>query len=397
VTLDQLGLRALVPQVLTVLVRRGADFATAEDAVQEALLRSIGSWEHEAPNDPKGWLITVAWRAYLDVTRSDAARRGREDRYEADPPAGAVPGADDTLRLYFLCAHPDLTSSSAVALTLRAVGGLTTRQIAEAYLVPESTMAQRISRAKRTVSRSGIDRAGDVPTVMRVLYLIFNEGYSGDVDLAAEAIRLTRKLVGSVSDPEVHGLLALMLLHHARRASRTDGEGRIVPLAEQDRSLWDRDLVAEGIVVLQAALARDQLGEYQAQAAIAALHADAASVEETDWPQIVEWYDELLALSDTPIVRLNRAVAVGEADGAAAGLAALAHVPNDVPRRDAVAAHLHEKAGELELAARLYAEAARRAPNVAERDHQTRQAARLNQVLRDRGSPDGLSPGAAGS
>ena len=293
-----------------------------------------------------------------------------------------VPSVDDTLRLYFLCAHPDLTPSSAVALTLRAVGGLTTRQIAQAYLVPESTMAQRISRAKRTVGRAGLDRAGDVRTVMRVLYLVFNEGYSGDVDLAAEAIRLTRQLAASVDDPEVDGLLALMLLHHARRRSRTRPDGAIVPLAEQDRSQWDAELIAEGVAIVQAALARDRLGEYQAQAAIAALHADAPRFEDTDWVQIVEWYDELLRFADTPIVRLNRAVAVGEADGARAGLAALADVDETIPRRDAVAAHLHERNGDLDLAARLYADAARNAPNLAERDHHTRQAARLNQMLR---------------
>jgi predicted RNA polymerase sigma factor len=367
---------------LSVLVRRGADFATAEDAVQEALLRALSAWEREAPTDPTGWLITVAWRAFLDMTRSEAARRDRELRFDTEPPAGAVPTADDTLRLYFLCAHPDLTSSSAVALTLRAVGGLTTRQIARAYLVPEGTMAQRISRAKRTVSRAGVDRPGDVRTVMRVLYLVFNEGYSGDIDLAAEAIRLTRQLAAVVDDPEVHGLLALMLLHHARRHSRTRPDGSIVPLAEQDRSQWDTALIAEGVNIAQAALARDQLGEYQAQAAIAALHADAARVEETDWVQIVEWYDELLRFADTPIVRLNRAVAVGQADGAPAGLAALAEVDEQLPRREAVAAYLHEMNGDLELAARLYADAARNAPNLAERDHQMRQAARLNQHLR---------------
>jgi predicted RNA polymerase sigma factor len=216
---------------------------------------------------------------------------------------------------------------------------------------------------------------------MRVLYLVFNEGYSGDVDLAAEAIRLTRLLAALLDDPEVQGLLALMLLHHARRASRTRADGSIVPLAEQDRDQWDTKLIAEGIEVAQAALARDQLGQYQAQAAIAALHADATRVEETDWVQIVEWYDELLRFADTPIVRLNRAVAVGEADGAPAGLAALAEVDDDVPRREAVAAYLHEKNGDLELAAGLYADAARRAPNLAERDHQTRQAARLNDLL----------------
>ena len=380
-TVDDVGLRELVPHVLSVLVRRGADFATAEDATQEAVIRALSAWREEAPADPTGWLITVAWRVFLDMTRSDSARRDREVRFDTTPPGGATPSADDTLRLYFLCAHPDLTSSSAVALTLRAVGGLTTHQIAQAYLVPEATMAQRISRAKRTVGRAGVDRPGDVRTVMRVLYLVFNEGYSGDVDLAAEAIRLTRQLAALVDDPEVHGLLALMLLHHARRSSRTRRDGSIVPLADQDRSLWDSQLIAEGITILQAALARDQLGEYQAQAAIAALHADARCVEETDWVQIVEWYQELLRFADTPIVRLNRAVAIGQADGAPAGLAALADVDEHVPRRDAVAAYLHEKNGDLELAAHLYAKAARNAPNLAERDHQVRQATRLNQLL----------------
>ena len=383
VTVEDVGPRELGPQVLSVLVRRGADFATAEDAVQEALVRALSAWQDERPSDPKGWLITVAWRAFLDVARSDAASRDREARFDTAPPTGVVPSADDTLRVYFLCAHPDLTPSSAVALTLRAVGGLTTRQIAQAYLVPESTMAQRISRAKRTVSRAGVDRPGEVRTVMRVLYLVFNEGYSGDVDLAAEAIRLARQLSALVDDAEVDGLLALMLLHHARRRSRTRPDGGIVPLAEQDRRQWDTELIAEGVAIVQAALTQDQLGEYQAQAAIAALHADAPRFEDTDWVQILEWYDELLRFADTQIIRLNRAVAVGEADGAPAGLAALADVDGNVPRRDAVAAHLHERNGDLELAAHLYASAARNAPNLAERDHQTRQATRLNQLLRN--------------
>lgn len=379
---DDVELRELVPRVLSVLVRRGADFATAEDAVQEALIRALSAWEDDPPSDPEGWLITVSWRAFIDMARSGTARRDREVRFERDPPSGAVPSADDTLRLYFLAAHPDLTPSSAVALTLRAVGGLTTRQIAQAYLVPESTMAQRISRAKRTVGRAGVDRPGDARTVMQVLYLVFNEGYSGDVDLAAEAIRLARQLTTLVDDPEVDGLLALMLLHHARRRSRVRPDGGIVPLAEQDRGQWDTERIAEGVAILQAALAQDRLGKYQVQAAIAALHADASRIEDTDWVQIVEWYDELLRFADTPIVRLNRAVAIGEAADAPAGLAALAEVAADVPRFDAVAAYLHEKNGDLELAARLYVDAARNAPNLAERDHQTRQAARLNQQLR---------------
>ena len=296
------------------------------------------------------------------------------------PGPGAA--ADDTLPLSFLCAHPSLTPASAVALTLRAVGGLTTPQIAEAYLVPEATMAQRISRAKRTVSHVRFDQPGDVATVLRVLYLVFNEGYSGDVDLAAEAIRLTRQLAARIDHEEVAGLLALMLLHHARRPARTGADGRLVPLAEQDRGLWDTALIAEGVEILQPALARDRLGEFQAQAAVAALHADALTVEETDWVQIVEWYDELVRLTGSPVARLNRAVAVGEADGARAGLAALAELDPALPRYAAVSAYLHERDGDPAAAARLYVEAARSAASTQERDHLTRQAARLNAQLR---------------
>ncbi|WP_063735684.1 RNA polymerase sigma factor [Streptomyces sp. RTd22] len=390
--MDEALLRSLTPSVLTVLVRRGASFAAAEDAVQEALVEAVRVWPADLPRDPKGWLVTVAWRKFLDATRADAARRRREDRVDEEPAPGPAPAVDDTLQLYFLCAHPSLTPSSAVALTLRAVGGLTTRQIARAYLVPEATMAQRISRAKRTVSGDGVsparakprargrfDQPGDVATVLRVLYLVFNEGYSGDVDLAAEAIRLTRQLAARVDHPEVAGLLALMLLHHARRATRTAPDGSLVPLAEQDRGRWDTRSIAEGVEILQTALARDRLGEFQAQAAIAALHADAPTAGETDWVQIVEWYDELVRLTDSPVVRLNRAVAVGEADGPRAGLAALAALDDDsLPRRAAVAAYLHERDGDLATAARLYAEAAHAAPNLAEREHLTRQAARLN-------------------
>ncbi|AMM07398.1 RNA polymerase sigma factor [Streptomyces albidoflavus] len=382
--MDETVLRNIVPGVITVLVRRGADFAAAEDAVQEALAETVRERPggEEPVRDAKGWLITVAWRKFLDATRADSARRAREERVEGQPAPGPVPAADDTLQLYFLCAHPSLTPASAVALTLRAVGGLTTRQIAEAYLVPEATMAQRISRAKRTVAGVRLDRPGEVATVLRVLYLVFNEGYSGEVDLVAEAIRLTRQLAARVDHPEVAGLLALMLLHHARRPARTAPDGSLVPLAEQDRSRWDTGAIAEGVRILQAALARDRLGEYQAQAAIAALHADARRAEETDWPQIVEWYDELARLADNPVVRLNRAVAVGEADGPRAGLAALAEVDESVPRHTAVAAHLHERDGDLAKAARLYAEAAHQASGLAERDHLTRRAARLNARLR---------------
>ncbi|WP_370973331.1 RNA polymerase sigma factor [Amycolatopsis sp. cg9] len=381
--MDEVLLRGLTPAVLAILVRRGAPFAAAEDAVQEALIEAVAGWADGPPRDPKGWLVTVAWRKFLDETRSDSARRRREDVVEAEVAPGDVPAEDDTLQLYFLCAHPSLTPSSAVALTLRAVGGLTTRQIAQAYLVPEATMGQRISRAKKTVSGVRFDEPGDVATVLRVLYLVFNEGYSGDVDLAAEAIRLTRRLAAAIDHPEVAGLLALMLLHHARRAGRTGPDGGLVPLASQDRSLWDTALIAEGVAILQAALARDRLGEFQAQAAIAALHADAPTAAETDWVQIVEWYDELARLTDSPVVRLNRAVAVGEADGARAGLAALAGLDPSLPRYTAVAAYLHERDGDPAKAAELYVEAARKATNAAEIEHLTREAARLHTGLHD--------------
>jgi RNA polymerase sigma factor (sigma-70 family) len=377
-------LRSLIPTTIGALVRRGADFAAAEDAVQDSLLEAMRTWPDNPPRDPKPWLIKVAWRKFIDATRADVSRRRREERVETmqgDPAPDPGATVDDTLQLYFLCAHPSLTPASAVALTLRAVGGLTTRQIAEAYLVPEATMGQRISRAKRTVADVRFDQTGDVSTVVRVLYLVFNEGYSGDVDLAAEAIRLTRLLADRIDHPEVAGLLALMLLHHARRSARTGADGSLVPLAEQDRSRWDTALIAEGVEILQRALAQDRLGEFQAQAAIAALHADAQSAEETDWVQIVEWYDELVRLTDSPIARLNRAVAVGEADGARAGLAALTGLDHGLPRYTAVSAYLHERDGDPVTAARLYADAARMAPNLAERDHLNRQAARLNLAL----------------
>ena len=380
--MDEMLLRELTPAVIGVLVRRGIDFATAEDAVQDALLQASLTWPDRPPADRKGWLVTVAWRKFLDAHRAEASRRERELRVEIEPPPGPAESADDTLQLFFLCAHPTLTPASAVALTLRAVGGLTTRQIARAYLVPEATMAQRISRAKRTVSGVRFDEPGDLATVLRVLYLVFNEGYTGDVDLASEAIRLARELASVIDDEETAGLLALMLLHHARRSARTRPDGSLVPLAEQDRSRWDTRLIAEGVDVLQAALGRDRLGEFQAQAAIAALHADAQRVEETDWVQIVGWYDELLRLTASPVVALNRAVAIGEADGAHAGLAALTTVASTLPRHGAASAYLHEKAGDLAIAAKLYADAARAATTVAERDHLTLQAARINQLLR---------------
>ncbi|KUG56359.1 RNA polymerase subunit sigma-24 [Kocuria rosea subsp. polaris] len=379
--MDEALLRTLIPTVIGVLVRRGAGFAAAEDAVQDALVEAVRVWPGNPPRNPRAWLVAVAWRRFLDSSRADTSRRRRELRAEDEPVPGPGTTADDTLQLYFLCAHPSLTPASAVALTLRAVGGLTTRQIARAYLVPEPTMAQRISRAKRTVAGVRLDRPGDPATVLRVLYLVFNEGYSGDVDLAAEAIRLTRQLAAGIEHEEVAGLLALMLLHHARRPARTRADGSLVPLAEQDRGLWDTRLIAEGVDVLQRALRRDRLGEYQAQAAVAALHADARTAGETDWPQIVEWYDELVRLTGSPVARLNRAVALGEAEGARAGLAALADLDPALPRYTAAAAYLHERDGDPVTAARLYAEAARSALSAPERDHLVRQAARLNAGL----------------
>jgi RNA polymerase sigma factor (sigma-70 family) len=370
-------LRALVPRVIGVLVRRGTDFATAEDAVQDALVEAVRVWPQAPPAHPLAWLTTVAQRRLVDVRRSEAARRRREEARAEEPEPGPTEQADDTLLLLSRCCHPSLSPASAIALTLRAVGGLTTAQVARAFLVPEATMAQRISRAKRTVSGERFDQPGDVRAVLRVLYLVFNEGFTGSVDLAAEAIRLTRQLSSVTDDPEVEGLLALMLLHHARRHARRTPQGELVPLTEQDRSLWDTAMIAEGVDVLQGALARDRLGEYQAQAAIAALHDDAATAAETDWVQVVEWYDELVRLAPGGPVLLNRAVAVGAADGPLAGLRALAEVDAGVPRRDAAAAWLHEQAGDLAEAARLYAVAAEKASNVAERAHLTRQAARL--------------------
>ncbi|WP_369139311.1 RNA polymerase sigma factor [Modestobacter versicolor] len=387
--MDEALLRALIPTAISALCRRGADFAAAEDAVQEALVEAVRVWPDDPPRDPRAWLVAVAWRRFLDAVRADTSRRHRELRVDGEPVPGPAEDVDDSLQLYFLCAHPSLTPASAVALTLRAVGGLTTRQIARAYLVPEATMAQRISRAKRTVAAVRLDQPGDLGTVLRVLYLVFNEGYSGDVDLAAEAIRLTRQLAAGTDDEEVAGLLALMLLHHARRAARTRPDGSLVTLAEQDRSRWDTRLVAEGVAVLQAALARDRLGEFQAQAAVAALHADARTAAETDWVQVVGWYDELVRLTGSPVARLNRAVAVGEADGPRAGLAALAGLDPALPRYAAVQAYLAERDGDPVTAARRYAEAARAAADVRERDHLTRQAARLNTELRRQAAADG--------
>ena len=384
--LDEGALRALVPRVLAGLVRRGEDFDAAEDALQEALLEALRVWPEHPPRDPRAWLTTVATRRLVDARRSEAARHRREEAEHAEPRVGgpSPEEGDDTLFLLFCCCHPDLAPTSQVALTLRAVGGLTTREIADAFFVPEATMAQRISRAKRTLDGRRLDQPGDLAVVLRVLYLVYTTGHAGRVDLAAEAIRLARQLTLATEEPEARGLLALMLLNHARLPARLDPEGRIVTLDRQDRGLWDTRAIAEGVRVLQSALALERPGRYQIEAAIAALHDDAASAEETDWPQILAWYDDLVALTDDPVRQdpaavLGRAVAVGHVRGAAAGLREtdrLRDVLGDRHRWHAVRGHLHELGGDLPAAATAYAEAAHLATNVAERDHLVRQAAR---------------------
>ncbi len=385
--LDEGALRALVPRVLAGLVRRGEDFDAAEDALQEAQLDALRVWPEHPPHDPAAWLATVATRRLIDARRSEAARYRREEVTYAEPQPATTEEGDDTLFLLFCCCHPDLPPASQVALTLRAVGGLTTREIADAFYVPEATMAQRISRAKRTLQGRRLDQPGDLAVVLRVLYLVYTAGHAGRVDLADEAIRLTRQLTLVTEEPEARGLLALMLLNHARLPARFDAEGRLVTLDRQDRGLWDTRKIAEGVRVLQSALAarsEQRPGRYQVEAAIAALHDDAASAAETDWPQILAWYDELVALTDDPVHHdpagvLGRAVAVGHVLGAAAGLRqtdGLREVLGERHRWHAVRGHLHELNGDLPAAATAYAEAARRATNVAERDHLVRQAAR---------------------
>jgi RNA polymerase sigma factor (sigma-70 family) len=397
-------LRELAPQVLGVLMRRYAGLDSCEDAVQEALLAAATQWPASGlPDNPRAWLLTVATRRLADILRSESARREREDAVNlATPPAvlagadswlaeGSAAGArdsDDTLTLLFLCCHPALTPSSQVALTLRAVGGLTTQEIADAFYVPEATMAQRISRAKRALQGRRLDQPGDLAVVLRVLYLVYTAGHAGRVDLAREAIRLARQLTLATEEPEARGLLALMLLNHARLPARLDPEGRIVTLDRQDRGQWDAREIAEGVRVLQSALTMQteerRPGRYQVEAAIAALHDDAATAEETDWLQILAWYDDLVALTDDPVRQdpaavLGRAVAVGHVLGAAAGLREtdrLREVLGGRHRWHAVRGHLYELSGDLPAAATAYAEAARRATNVAERDHLVRRAAR---------------------
>ncbi len=381
--LDEGALRALVPRVLAGLVRRGEDFDAAEDALQEALIEALRVWPDDPPREPQAWLATVATRRLVDAHRSATARQRREEVVYAEPRPGPAEQGDDTLFVLFCCCHADLSPTSQVALTLRAVGGLTTREIADAFYVPEATMAQRISRAKRTLQGRRLDEPGDLAVVLRVLYLVYTAGHAGRVDLASEAIRLARQLTLATDEPEARGLLALMLLNHARLPGRIDSEGRLVTLDRQDRSLWNSREIAEGVRVLQSALATERRGRYQVEAAIAALHDDAATADETDWNQILGWYDELVALSDDPVNQdpaavLGRAVAVGHVLGPAGGLREtdrLGDVIGDRHRWHAVRGHLHELGGDLPAAAAAYAEAARLATNVPERDHLIRQAA----------------------
>jgi len=396
-------LRTLAPQVLGALVRRYGHFDAAEDAVQEALLAAVQQWPAKGrPDNPAAWLSTVATRRMIDQLRGDDARRRREDdiapRLRPDPDV-IVPAGDDMLTLLFLCCHPVLSPPSQLALTLRAVGGLTTAQIAHAFLVPETTMAQRISRAKQSIKAAGAtfrlppleERAARLGVVLHVLYLVFNEGYAtsaGDdlqrADLTNEAIRLTRLLHEMLPDDgEVTGLLALMLLTDARRGQRSRADGALVPLDEQDRSQWDHALVAEGVALIASTLGQVPLGSYQLQAAIAAVHVEAPSAEDTDWAQILALYEVLDQVAPNPMATLNRAVAVAEVHGPAAGLDVVATLEDDARvaghhRLIAVRAHLLERAGDVDAARAAYREAARRTTSRPEQRHLEARAARLS-------------------
>jgi RNA polymerase sigma factor (sigma-70 family) len=402
-------LRDLAPQVLGAVARRHGDFAAAEDAVQEALIAAAAQWPAGGvPENPRGWLYHVALRRITDHLRSEMARRRREDAVAAEvwaewafvpPPDGEVGvDGDDTLVLLFMCCHPALTPASAIALTLRAVGGLTTAQIASAFLVPEATMAQRISRAKQSIKASGVpfsmpagaERAERLGAVLHVLYLVFNEGYTSSAgpdlhrtDLSNEAIRLARAVHALLPDEaEVAGLLALMLLTDARRAARTGPAGELIPLDEQDRTLWDRRLINEGVALVSDALARGPVGPYQLQAAVAAVHDEAPRAEDTDWPQVLALYGVLERMSDNPMVSLNRAVAAAMVHGPAAGLELLEALDADPRLRghhrlDAVRAHLHETAGDAERAVAHYRAAAERTASAPERNYLLVKAARL--------------------
>jgi len=405
-------LRDLVPQVLGVVVRRYRDFAAAEDAVQEALIAAAAQWPREGrPDNPRAWLIQVASRRIADQVRAETARRHRERIVVSLVPADEQvvlalddeqpAERDDTLDLLFMCCHPALSPASAIALTLRAVGGLTTAEIARAYLVPEATMAQRISRAKQTIKDSGVglgvpapvELAARLDAVTHVLYLMFNEGYAASsgaevvrTDLSGEALRLTRMLHLLLPDQaEVAGLLALLLLTDARRAARTGPAGELIPLDQQDRSLWDREAIGEGLALISATLPRGQVGPYQLQAAVAAVHDEAPSAAATDWPQILALYGVLRRLSDNPMVDLNHAIATAMVHGPAAGIARLDAIAADPRlanhhRLDAVRAHLLERAGQHQEAVALYRRAADRTTSIAERNYLLAHAARLSEA-----------------
>jgi RNA polymerase sigma factor (sigma-70 family) len=402
-------LRRLAPQVLGVLVRRYGRFDTCEDAVQEALLAAAVQWPDQgAPHNPRGWLLTVASRRLTDQLRSEQARRRREDAAAARVPPDEFlapgpgdqhpPAKDDTLTLLFLCCHPALSAASQLALTLRAVGGLTTAQIARAFLVPEATIAQRVSRAKQAIRASGIpfrlppqpERADRLGVVLHVLYLIFNEGYTTTSgpdlqrgELTGEAIRLTRAVRRLLPDDgEVAGLLALMLLTDARRAARARPDGTLVPLAEQDRERWNQDLIQEGVALISETLARAPIGAYQLQAAIAAVHAEATTADDTDWPQILALYELLERISPNPMATLNHAVAVAMVRGPQAGLDLLRTLDDDDRlaghhRLDAVRAHLLEMAGDRAAAHASYQTAARRTTSLPEQRYLEARAAQL--------------------
>jgi RNA polymerase sigma factor (sigma-70 family) len=399
-------LRDLAPQVLGVLLHRFRDFSEAEDAVQESLIAAANQWPHEGlPDNPRAWLIRVATRRMTDRMRSERARLNRETEAAAAQSLFVIPNFDlesdahdDTLTLLFMCCHPALSPPSAIALTLRAVGGLSTVEIASAFLVPESTMAQRISRAKATIKSSGVrfhppsskERAERLRAALHVLYLIFNEGYTSSagpdlqrLDLSAEAIRLTRATHTLLpDDSEVAGLLALMLLTDARRTARTGPAGELIPLNEQDRSLWDQHAIQEGIALLTGALQKGSIGSYTLQAAIAAVHDEAPRAEATDWPQILALYDLLRRMSDNPMVLLNHAVAAAMVHGPAAGLDLLKALDTDDRlsrhhRLDGVRAHLFELAGDRVAALAHYRAAAKKTASLPERNYLLTQAARL--------------------
>ena len=403
-------LRELAPQVLGAVARRHGDFADAEDAVQEALIAAAAQWPVDGiPQNPRGWLYHVALRRMTDHLRSEVARRRREDSVATEiwadwafvpPPDSDIPvDEDDTVTLLFMCCHPALTQSSAIALTLRAVGGLTTAEIASAFLVPEATMAQRISRAKQSIRSSNIpfslptdsEREQRLGSVLHVLYLIFNEGYTSTSgtdlnrpDLSNEAIRITR-LVDQLlpNDSEVSCLLALMLLTDARRAARTGSSGELIPLDEQDRSMWDRSLIDEGTTLVARAFASNAMGPYQLQAAIAAVHDRAATLAETDWEEIVELYGALRAMSDNPVVTMNQAVALSMVKGPEAGLDALKELDDDPRvaghyRLDAVRGHLHLMLGDRTRAAAHFRAAAEKTLSTPERDYLIMKAAKLS-------------------